>query len=158
VRPINLATWKVRQMTTSGSQERTDAKSLRTSKLLRARAVWITPVIITSIVIALILLAYMGSVVNPTGHLRHLPVFLVNEDQGADVGSERVNLGQQVESSLTGTPAVASRLSLKKMTLAQARHDMERNKAYATVVIPRGSPTRYWRCTASGPRSRRVRG
>jgi YhgE/Pip-like protein len=125
--------------TPSGSEERGNAPAeVRASKVLRARAVWITPLIVTSVVIALISLAYMGSVVNPTAHLRHLSVLVVNEDQGADAGSQHVNLGQQVESSLTGTPAVSSRLSLKKVTLAQARRDMDRNKAYATVVIPAG--------------------
>jgi YhgE/Pip-like protein len=126
-------------MTSNGSEEPGDANSeVRASKLLRSRAVWITPLIVTSVVIALITLAYMGSVVNPTAHLRHLPVLVVNEDQGTEVGSQQINLGQQVESSLTGTQAVSSRLSLKKLTLAQARHDMDRNKAYATVVIPAG--------------------
>jgi YhgE/Pip-like protein len=125
--------------TPDDSEAPTDANSeVRASKLLRSRAVWITPLIITSVVIALISLAYMGSVVNPTAHLRHLPVLVVNEDQGADVGSEHVNLGQTVQSSLTTTSAVSSRLSLKKVTLAQARHDMDRNKAYATVVVPAG--------------------
>jgi YhgE/Pip-like protein len=137
--PFKLTARKVGHMTPDGPGEQTDGSSeVRASKLLRARAVWITPLIVTSVVIALITLAYMGSVVNPTAHLRHLPVLVVNEDQGAAVGSQRIDLGQQVESSLTGTTAVSERLSLKKLTLAQARHDMDRNKAYATVVIPAG--------------------
>jgi YhgE/Pip-like protein len=123
----------------SGPEKKTDAKlELRASKLLRSRAVWVTPIVITSVVIALISLAYIGSVVNPTAHLRHLPVLVVNEDQGTEVASQQVDLGQQIVSSLTGTPAVSSRISLKKVTLAQARHDMDTNRAYATVVIPAG--------------------
>jgi uncharacterized phage infection (PIP) family protein YhgE len=40
-------------------------------------------------------LVYFGSVVNPTGHLRGLPVAVVNEDAGAKVGSQPVDFGQQ---------------------------------------------------------------
>ena len=41
-------------------------------------------------------LVYLGSVIDPVGHLHGLPMGVVNEDEGSTVGSERINLGQQV--------------------------------------------------------------
>ena len=49
---------------------------------------------------------YIGSVVDPLGHLRGLPVSIVNEDSGATVGGRHVDLGAQVEAGLTGSRAV----------------------------------------------------
>jgi uncharacterized phage infection (PIP) family protein YhgE len=55
-------------------------------------------------------LVYFGSVVNPTGHLRGLPVGVVNQDAGASVGAQRVDVGRQPSAALVGAPAVAKRL------------------------------------------------
>lgn len=109
---------------------------MRAGQLLRVRAVWISPALIAAVLIFLITLIYIGSVVNPLGHLSGLPVLVVNQDAGATVGSSHVEIGQQVVSGLEGSPAVTSRLSLKTMTLAQATKQLNKNAAYAAIVIP----------------------
>ena len=43
-------------------------------QLLKARAVWIFPLFVTPIAVVLLTAFYVGSVVNPVGHLRGLPV------------------------------------------------------------------------------------
>jgi len=111
---------------------------LRAAQLLRVRAVWITPLLITSILIALITVIYVGSVADPVASLRGLPVLMVNGDQGTTVGSQHVNLGQQMVSALDHSPQVSGALSLDSVSLAQARADMDRNAGYATIVIPAG--------------------
>jgi YhgE/Pip-like protein len=108
------------------------------TRLLRTRAVWTTPLIVTSLLIALISLIYIGSVVNPTANLHGLPVLVVNQDQGAAAGSHYVDLGEDVVSALTHSSAVTTRLSINPVTLAQAHRDMDQNAAFATIVIPRG--------------------
>ncbi len=109
---------------------------MRAAQLLRVRAVWISPLIITSLLIFLITLIYIGSVVNPLGHLSGLPVLVVNEDVGATAGGSSVQLGDQVVSGLEHSSAVTSRLSLKTMSLDQAKKQMNKNDAYLTIVIP----------------------
>jgi YhgE/Pip-like protein len=109
---------------------------MRAAQLLRIRAVWIAPLGITSILIFLITLIYMGSVVNPLGHLKNLPVLVVNEDSGANAGGSRVALGDQVVAQLRSSPAVTSRLSLKTVSFERARKEMNKNAAYAAIVIP----------------------
>lgn len=115
-----------------------DLPGMRAVQLLRVRAVWITPLLITSILIALITVIYVGSVADPVASLRGLPVLMVNGDQGTTVGSQHVNLGQQVVSALDHSPQVSGALSLDSVSLAQARADMDRNAGYATIVIPAG--------------------
>ncbi len=43
---------------------------------------------------------YIGSVVDPVGHLHGLPVLVVNEDAGATVGPRHVDVGSQVVAAL----------------------------------------------------------
>lgn len=111
--------------------------TVRAVQMLRVRAVWVTPIAVSVVLVFLMTLFYVGSVVNPTGHLSGLPVLIADQDHGATVGSQHVDIGAQVTSVLKGTPAVASRLSLDPVSLTQAERQMSRNGAYATIVIPR---------------------
>src|SRR5947209_19697524 len=52
-------------------------------------------VLVTVLIVAMTLV-YFGSVVNPTGHLHGLPVAVVNQDAGANVGGQHVNFGAQI--------------------------------------------------------------
>jgi YhgE/Pip-like protein len=109
---------------------------VRAKHLLKARGLWTIPVIVGSIVLVLMTLFYIGSVVNPVGHLRGLPVSIVNEDTGASVGPQHVDLGAQVQAGLTGSRTVSTLLSLTPEELYAAESRMNRNGAYATLVIP----------------------
>jgi YhgE/Pip-like protein len=111
---------------------------VRARNILSVRAVWIFPVVIGSILAALITVFYIGSVVNPLGHLHGLPVEVVNQDQGAAAGTRQVNVGQRLQAGLSRTHAVSSRLALNHTTLRGAEQVMDRDGSYATVVIPRG--------------------
>ena len=109
---------------------------MRAGELLRSRVTWFTAAAIASVLIFLMTLIYVGSIVNPIGHLHDLPVLIVNEDRGAAAGSSHVDLGEQVVAAQRGSSAVSSRLSLELVTLAAAKEKMDVNGAYATVVIP----------------------
>ena len=106
------------------------------SQLLRVHAIWVTPLALASVVVFFMTLFYIGSVVNPVGHLSGLPVAIVNEDQGATVLGQHVDIGAQVASGLRNSAAVSTRLSLHVVSLAQAEDQMKSNDAYATIVIP----------------------
>jgi hypothetical protein len=111
-------------------------RRVRASELLRTRKLWLAPLLIASVFIALISTIYIGSVVNPAGHLHGLPVMLVNEDQGAVVREHRVDVGASLASEVEGSAALTSRLKLRSATLTQARMTMDKGGAYATVLIP----------------------
>ena len=63
---------------------------------------------------------------------------VVDQDQGAAVGAQRIDIGQQIEGGLLAAPAVTDRLRLEKLTLPQAEQAMDRDGLYATLVIPPG--------------------
>jgi YhgE/Pip-like protein len=111
---------------------------LRWSDPFKVRSVWVPPVVLVTVLIALLTLVYFGSVVNPTGHLHGLPVAIVNQDTGSEVGGQQVSFGEQIASGLIGSHAVSSRLALRPSTLAQAKRRMDIGKEYTAVVIPPG--------------------
>ena len=47
--------------------------------LLRVRAVWVIPLVVASVVVAVMTTLYISSVVNPLAHLQGLPVAVVNQ-------------------------------------------------------------------------------
>src|ERR1700744_5623623 len=90
---------------------------VRARQLLKVRAVWISPLVLGLIVVALITTFYIGSVVDPVDHLHGLPVAVVNQDSAVSAGGQQVNLGLEVERGLSGSTAVTSKLALTHTTL-----------------------------------------
>ena len=80
---------------------------VRARQLLRVRAIWVIPVVLASVVVAVMTALYIGSVVNPLAHLRGLPVAVVNQDRGGTVGAQHLEIGQQVQAGLLASPAVS---------------------------------------------------
>jgi YhgE/Pip-like protein len=111
---------------------------VRARQLLKVRAVWISPLVLGLIVVALITTFYIGSVVDPVDHLHGLPVAVVNQDSAVSAGGQQVNLGLEVERGLSGSTAVTSKLALTHTTLSSAEQAMNRGAVYAVVDIPPG--------------------
>jgi YhgE/Pip-like protein len=108
------------------------------AKAFQAPSVWAPPLVLVAVLVFVMTLVYLGSVVDPAGHLDGLPVGIVNEDAGATVGSSRVDLGQTVAAGLQRAPAVTSRLALRSGDLAAIENRMNVAQEYAAVVIPAG--------------------
>jgi len=109
---------------------------VRASQVLRKKKIWIAPVLLASVFTVVMATLYLGSVVNPTGHLHGLPVIIVNQDAGAVVDGQHENIGASLTSALERSPGVVSRLKLTSGTLQQAQSQMDKGRAYATLVIP----------------------
>jgi YhgE/Pip-like protein len=109
---------------------------VRASQILRVRKIWLLPVSIAAVFVAVMSAIYFGSVVNPTGHVHGLPVIVVNEDTGATAQGQKLGVGAEIVSALEQSSSVTSRLRLRNTTLAQAKTVMNRGGAYATIVIP----------------------
>jgi YhgE/Pip-like protein len=106
-------------------------------QLLTDRRVWIFPLISASVLLIVITVFYIGSVVDPIGHLHGLPVAVVNQDRGAVIAGRRIDVGQKVETGLSHSP-VNGPLRLTDTTLTAAEQAMDRGGYYAAVVIPPG--------------------
>lgn len=91
---------------------------MRWTDPLRVPSVWLPPAVVVAILVVVMTLVYFGSVVNPAAHLHGLPVAVVDEDTGGNVGTRRVDFGEQLAAGLIRSPAVSSRLGLHASTLA----------------------------------------
>ena len=109
---------------------------VRASQVLRARKIWIAPILIASVFVAVMATVYVGSVINPIGHLHGLPVIIVDQDSGAVADGQHINVGASLTDALERTSAVTSRLKLTSATQDQAEAEMDKGGAYATLVIP----------------------
>lgn len=82
--------------------------------------------------------SYLGGFVDPGGNTRDLPLAIVNEDTGADVGGQPLNLGQQVTEEVT---APGGRLGDDVEWSVVASRDevidqMKSDRYYAAMIIP----------------------
>ena len=113
--------------TVSGTEPSPDVdRGVRAGQLLRVRSIWLVPLVLATVFVALMSVIYVGSVINPTAHLHGLPVLIVDEDQGAVAGGQQVNIGRVLTSALQGSPAVSRRLALRSVTGSQAQATMDR--------------------------------
>jgi YhgE/Pip-like protein len=112
------------------------ARGVRAGTILRIPKVWLLPLLIPAVMMALVTSIYIGSVIDPIGHLHGLPVRVVNQDAGAVTSTGRVDLGTSAVHALVNAPGVSSRLDLQVVSLATAEADMNKGAAYATLVIP----------------------
>jgi YhgE/Pip-like protein len=103
-------------------------EAIRTA--LAAPRVWVPPIVLMALLVTLMTLVYLGSIIDPTGHLKGLPVLIVNQDQGS--------VGQQLTAGLTSAKPVTDRLDIEVAGPQEARRRMDEGKAYVTVVIPPG--------------------
>ncbi|MER7841126.1 DUF3533 domain-containing protein [Streptomyces sp. NPDC096040] len=61
--------------------------------------------VITGVLALLFTVFYVGANIDPVGHMKKLPVGLVNADKGAAVGGKQVNLGAQITESIKKSTA-----------------------------------------------------
>lgn len=113
-----------------------DTPRVTAATMLRQPRVWLSPVVVGAVLFGLISLVYLGVIVNPTSHLRGLPVLIVNEDNAVRTQAGTVDLGREITGQLMRTPAVSDRLALSVTTLSGAEERMDSDGAYATLIIP----------------------
>ncbi|MGW1213918.1 ABC transporter permease [Streptomyces sp. NPDC002499] len=109
---------------------------------MRATTVWKQPrawivVVLGSLLAALATVSYLGPAADPEGHLHGLPLVLVSEDAGTTGPTGAVNLGRQVTQKVTAADARDDRVEWTVVpTRAAAEKALEREDAYAALVVP----------------------
>jgi hypothetical protein len=86
------------------------------------------PIVSASVFAAVMAAFYFGSVVNPTGHIHGLPVTIVDQDSGAVVDGQRVDVGASLSTALEHSSKVTTRLKLTPGTLQQAQAEMDKGR------------------------------
>ncbi|MET7984885.1 DUF3533 domain-containing protein [Streptomyces sp. NPDC005281] len=107
----------------------------RAATLLRRPKLWLVPTVLTGLLALLLSLLYMGGIVNPNGHLRHLPIGLVNEDTGKPPPGQRQNVGTQVTAAIVANDT-SGKANWRRLTGAQAEDELASGKIYGALVVP----------------------
>ncbi|MGH2873302.1 MAG: YhgE/Pip domain-containing protein, partial [Solirubrobacteraceae bacterium] len=120
----------------NATPEPTPKLDVRARQVLRSRKIWIAPILLAVVFAAVMATFYLGSVVNPAGHLHGLPVMIVDQDTGAVIDGQHINVGTSLTTALEHSSGVTSRLKLMSGTLKQTQAKMDKAGAFATLVIP----------------------
>ncbi|QYX76717.1 SNG1 family protein [Streptomyces akebiae] len=105
-------------------------------RVLRAKPLWIANGVITGVLALLFAVFYVGANIDPAGHVRKLPVGLVNADEGAAVGGERVNLGARITESIKKSTAGGDTIDWQVMGEKEMREKLGQGKLYGALVVP----------------------
>ncbi|GAA0397484.1 YhgE/Pip family protein [Streptomyces luteireticuli] len=104
---------------------------------LRSPRLWIGSGLILAVIAALFSLLYVGGNVNPKGHLRDLPVALVNEDKGAVVAKgKRLNAGDQVVSGVKKSAEGNDSFDWQVLGKDEADKKLGQGKLFGAIVVP----------------------
>ncbi|MFE9806753.1 SNG1 family protein [Streptomyces sp. NPDC005548] len=105
-------------------------------RVLRARPLWIASGVITGVLALLFAVLYVGANIDPAGHMKNLPVGLVNADKGAAVGGKQVNLGAQITDSISKSTAGGDKIDWKVMDEREVKEELGKGKLYGALVVP----------------------
>src|ERR1700739_3082964 len=99
----------------------------RNINAIRTVRFWALPIVVTLALMSALCALYLGGILNPTTHLRHFPIAVLNEDAGP--------FGGQISDGL------ASGLDKNKFDVRVVSHDEARRlldtaKVYGELVIP----------------------
>jgi len=106
-------------------------------QIFRRPMTWV--ILGAAIIMAVLMsLGYLGAFLSPESHTHHAPFVIVNEDQGATIGGQQANLGDQVLAAITApNPALGDKVDwIVLPTREDALSRLHDNKAYAAIVIP----------------------
>ena len=109
--------------------------SATAGSLLRHWGLWLVPALLSCLVALVLSLLYMGGILDPTAHLRRLPIALVDGDTGRPLPGQAQNLGAQLSRSVVeGTPA--GHVDWHRVDRAQAQQQLDSAEIYGALVIP----------------------
>jgi YhgE/Pip-like protein len=107
-------------------------------RVLASPRVW-GPILGMVVILALVFYAYLAAVVSPKENLEDLPIALVNEDEGGNLGGKDVNLGDRVVEKVTGpdSPAAGTVEWARPDSRGGALEGIGNNQYYGAIVIPK---------------------
>ncbi|MFE3850400.1 SNG1 family protein [Streptomyces griseorubiginosus] len=105
-------------------------------RVLRAKPLWIASGVITGVLALLFAVLYVGANIDPAGHMKNLPVGLVNADKGAEVGGRQVNLGARITDSISKSTAGGGKVDWKVMDEREVKEELGKGKLYGALVVP----------------------
>ena len=96
---------------------------------------------------------FLGSIWDPYGQVKNLPVAFVNEDKGAQLNGQTVNIGQSVEQKLKSNHDLGWEFVNKQ----QADYGVNSGHFYAVVTVPTDFSAKAASITAAQPQQAVIR-
>ncbi len=96
---------------------------------------------------------FLGSIWDPYGQVKNLPVAFVNEDKGAQLNGQTVNIGQSVEKKLKSNHDLGWEFVNKQ----QADNGVNSGHFYAVVTVPTDFSAKAASITAAQPQQAVIR-
>lgn len=96
---------------------------------------------------------FLGSIWDPYGQVKNLPVAFVNEDKGAQLNGQTVNIGQSVEQKLKSNHD----LGWESVNKQQADSGVSSGHFYAVVTVPADFSAKAASITAAQPQQAVIR-
>jgi YhgE/Pip-like protein len=126
-------------------------------RVLRAKPLWIANGVITGVLALLFAVFYVGANIDPAGHMKELPVGLVNADKGAAVGGKQVNLGARITGSAKKSTASGDKIDWKVMDEREMREELGKGKLFGALVVPADFTSSATALTGTAPTETPVR-
>ncbi|MBD8043831.1 DUF3533 domain-containing protein [Arthrobacter sp. Sa2BUA2] len=96
---------------------------------------WLLPLLVLLLLGGTGSALYIGGLGSPSGHLQHVPIAVVNRDQGSDAGGTEQNFGQNITDTLTENFGKTDEIDLRPLNWDDAQHQLRSGQVYAAVVF-----------------------
>ncbi|WP_369123370.1 YhgE/Pip domain-containing protein, partial [Nocardia gipuzkoensis] len=97
------------------------------------------PLVVLSLLTALLGIMYLDYVVDPEQNLHDFPIALVNQDVGDTIGSgeskQQVNFGNQITEALASR-VPSDKVDLRVLGISESERQMQSGQVYGAIVIP----------------------
>lgn len=96
---------------------------------------WIPPIVVVTLLAALLGIMYLGYTSDPEKNLHDFPVALVNQDDGDILDGRPMNIGDQITEALVAK-VPADKVDLRVVGISEAQRQLKEGRIYGAIVIP----------------------
>ncbi|MFF2604326.1 YhgE/Pip domain-containing protein [Arthrobacter koreensis] len=96
---------------------------------------WLLPLLVLLLLGGAGSALYIGGLGSPESNLNHLPVAVVNRDQGAETPSGQENFGENITSTMEADFAKTDKIELRPLSWDDAQHQLRTGQVFAAVVV-----------------------
>ncbi|MBF4995027.1 DUF3533 domain-containing protein [Arthrobacter gandavensis] len=96
---------------------------------------WLLPLLVLLLLGGAGSALYIGGLGSPESNLNHLPVAVVNRDQGADTPTGQENFGENITSTMEADFAKTDKIELRPLSWDDAQHQLRTGQVFAAVVV-----------------------
>ncbi|EGD55557.1 DUF3533 domain-containing protein [Gordonia neofelifaecis] len=105
-------------------------------RALRSWRLWLSPVILVTLVMSAMAALYLSSILDPNHNLRAFPIAVVNEDVGAtDPTGAHVNFGDEMQTTVE-SKVDATQVRLENLSRDEMTSRMRDGKLYGAITVP----------------------